>query len=99
MPKHVEIAAIVHSEGGRRRIIVSGRQVCRTLVALITAGNQGITALEVSSRALRLAHYIWRLKTDHGLLIETEYEPHEGGHHGRYRLISRVTLDAESEAA
>jgi hypothetical protein len=98
MAKEILIAT-VHPEHGSRRFTATGRQVCRTLRALIEAGERGITAIEVSSWTLRLAHYIWRLKTDHGLLIETEYEPHEGGHHGRYRLISRVTLDAESEAA
>jgi hypothetical protein len=81
MTKEILIAT-VHTEHGSRRFTATGRQVCRTLRALIEAGDQGITALEVSSWALRLAH-----------------EPHEGGHHGRYRLISRVTLDAESEAA
>jgi len=80
-----------------RPITVSGRQVCRTLRALIEAGAEGITALELSSWAVRLAHYVFLLR-HHGLNIVTEHEPHDGGFHGRYRLVSRVTLEAESDA-
>jgi hypothetical protein len=65
-------------------------QKLRTLNALIDAGDKGITALSVSSWAFRLASYIYDLRHDHGLEIQTIDEPHEGGFHARYRLISNI---------
>lgn len=71
----------------------------QALKALIDAGDKGVTALEISSWALRLSHYVHILRTDprYNLDIETAYEDHEvdgmgPGRHGRYRLISRVEL-------
>lgn len=69
-------------------------QVARTLLALLDAGEQGVTALSVSSWGYRLAHYILCLRKL-GLIIEMEKEPHDGlvsGWHGRYRLRTSVLL-------
>ncbi len=68
------------------RIAISARQQRRALAALIKAGSQGVTALELSSWAYRLGAYIHTLRHDYGLAIETLREPHDGGWHGRYVL-------------
>ena len=68
---------------------ITGRQL-RTLRALLDAGAKGITALDVSSWAYRLASYIYDLRHKHGLEIQTIEEPHDGGFHARYVLISKV---------
>ena len=82
-----------------RRIEVSGRRFCQTLKALIDAGPRGVTALEMSSWALRLGHYVWVLRHRHGLSIETLREPHDGGQHARYRLISNVRIVGADDIA
>ena len=77
-------ALMVDTPAGR--IAISARQPRRALAALINAGSQGITALEISSWAYRLGAYVHILRHDYGLAIETLREPHDGGWHGRYVL-------------
>ena len=67
-------------------IAISARQQRRALAALISAGSQGVTALEISSWAYQLGAYVHTLRHDYGLAIETLREPHDGGWHGRYVL-------------
>ena len=67
-------------------IAISARQQRRALAALIKAGSDGVTALELSSWAYRLGAYVHTLRHDYGLAIETLREPHDGGWHGRYVL-------------
>lgn len=90
----------------RFRILDSGRictvkgQEARTLLALCDAGARGITALEVSTWALRLAHYCLKLRKQ-GLSIPMEREDHAGpvkGWHGRYRLETQVEILGEYSA-
>jgi hypothetical protein len=67
-------------------------QEARTLLALHAAGPAGITALEISTWALRLSHYIFKLR-GRGLSIDMEREEHAGpvsGVHGRYRLQTPI---------
>jgi hypothetical protein len=66
-------------------------QEARTLRALVRAGDGGVTALELSGWALRLAAYVHSLQKK-GVVIAMEREPHDGGHHGRYRLMSTIHL-------
>jgi len=84
-------------------IIMLNGQYARTLSALISSEKSGITALEISSWALRLSHYIFILRTEYFLEIEMRREPHNGiagaGWHGRYFLHSPVILFEESKAA
>jgi hypothetical protein len=68
------------------RIAISARQLRRALAALIKAGGEGVTALELSNWAYRLGAYVHTLRHDYGLTIETLREPHDGGWHGRYVL-------------
>ena len=67
-------------------------QVARALEALVARGSAGVTALEMSSWALRLAHYVYVLRRKFGLVIEIEREEHDGGWHGRYRLRCTVVI-------
>jgi hypothetical protein len=69
-------------------------QEARTLNALSAAGSQGITSLEMSSWALRLAHYAMKLRRL-GLEIETVKEDHHKpvkGWHARYVLKTPVEI-------
>ena len=69
-------------------------QTARALQALVRAGHKGVTALEMSTWALRLGAYVHTLRRDHGLVIETVRERHNGfgDWHGRYILRTPVTL-------
>ena len=67
-------------------------KVAKSLIFLIVSGNSGITALEVSSWAFRLAAYIHILRTKYDIDIITIDEPHDGGIHGRYILKDRVDI-------
>ena len=67
-------------------------QTAKSLLALVTAGAKGVTALEAASWALRLAAYCHDLRTKHRLAIETVREDHEGGWHGRHVLRSPVQI-------
>jgi hypothetical protein len=66
-------------------------QVGRTLIALVAAQERGCTALELSTWALRLAHYVLCLRRL-GLDVALERENHPGGWHGRYRLQTGVQI-------
>lgn len=66
-------------------------QKAKTLIALVRAGERGVTAVEVASWAFRLSAYVHRLR-GLGLQITTEREAHPGGWHGRYVLVTPVTL-------
>lgn len=79
---------IVEIDG--QRISVGGQEL-RTLLALVAAGDHGITALEVSTWAYRLAAYCHALRRL-GVPISMSREPHEGGWHGRYRLEGKIKL-------
>lgn len=79
------------TEGPHTRDLVFVGQTCRALQSLILAGQKGVTAQELSSWALRLAHYVLELRKV-GLNIEMIREAHAGGWHGRYVLHSDVRL-------
>lgn len=67
-------------------------QTARSLVALVKEMGSGVTALEVSSWALRFAAYCHDLRHKHGLVIDTIRESHAGGWHGRHVLRSPVEI-------
>jgi hypothetical protein len=76
---------------GRRRLV---GQTARAMAALLEAGSNGVTALEMSSWALRLGAYVHLLRRDYSLEIVTMHETHNelGDWHGRYVLLSRVRI-------
>jgi len=84
-------------------IITLNGQYARTLAALIDSRKNGITALEISSWALRLSHYIFILRTEYGLNIRMVRETHDGiagpGWHGRYILQDSAVLISDKAAA
>ncbi len=67
-------------------------KLARTLLALESAGKHGVTALEVSNWAFRLAAYCHSLRNRYELNIETVMEPHHGGRHARYILRSPIAI-------
>jgi hypothetical protein len=82
---------IIRAIGPDGPFIVRG-QTARSLRALLDAGGNGVTALEVSTWALRFAAYCHDLRHKHGLAIETLREAHPGGWHGRHVLRSQVQI-------
>lgn len=78
-------------DGEPRQYFCKGR-VAQSLICLVQAGDSGITSLEVSCWALRLAAYVHTLRHDYGLNIHTQREPHEGGMHARYILETPVEI-------
>lgn len=91
MSKQSTILFTAYINDKPKQYLVSGR-VAQTLHCLVAAGGEGITALEVNSWAFRLASYIYDLRHDYGLDIQTKPEPHEGGSHARYFLITPVEV-------
>jgi hypothetical protein len=68
-------------------------KLIRTMEALLKAKSKGITALELSNTwALRLGAYVFDLRHDYGLKIITRSEKHPEGWHGRYVLMTPVTV-------
>jgi hypothetical protein len=67
-------------------------RVAQTLSALVLAGDNGVTAAEMSCWAYRLGAYVHLLRHDYSLDIITKREEHEGGWHGRYVLLTAVEI-------
>lgn len=75
-------------------VTLTGRQAW-CVDRLVTAGESGITSIE--SPGARVAHFVFLLRKEQGLSIETEREQHTGpypGGHGRYRLRTPVKIIA-----
>jgi Winged helix domain len=73
------------------RFTVTG-QTAKALMALVAADKRGATALECDSWAFRLGAYVFTLRHEFGLSIETVRELHDGGWHGRYVLHTPVSI-------
>ncbi len=67
-------------------------QLARTICWLSFRGAHGVTALEMSSWALRLADYVHTLRHDYSVSIHTLLEAHDGGRHARYVLLGHVEI-------
>ncbi len=81
---------VVRDDGGLS-FVVTG-QTAKAILALVLAGNQGVTAQEVAGWAYRFAAYCHDLRKN-GLEIETKREVHKGGWHGRHVLHTPVRLE------
>jgi hypothetical protein len=97
-----KLCAIVGGGEGEegRTVRLDGRPAWM-LQKLHEAGKSGLTTTELPA-SLRVSHYIFLLRTRHGIAIETEREGHDGpfsGNHARYRLRSPVRILAEEEMA
>ena len=77
--------------------VAVGREA-ETLIALVNAGNLGITSLDAfkAGWAVRLAAYIFDLKAM-GVPIEATTEPHAGGRHARYAFNGAVEIISRSD--
>lgn len=85
------IAVTFHNIGDETPRFTINR-VAQALLWLVHKGKAGVTALEVSSWALRLADYVHSLRHDYGLYIETQRELHDGGWHARYVLHTELEI-------
>ncbi len=86
------VLATILDNPGEPKTVKLSKRLGQTIRALVETGAAGITALEMSTWALRLGAYIHILRHEYGLAILTVMEPHDGGKHGRYILQSYVTL-------
>lgn len=94
LTKHLNdkrVTVLFQKEGAENPQFAKTR-VGQTILWLVHSGEKGITSLEVSSWAFRLADYIHTLRHDYWLNIITIKEGHDGGHHGRYFLRDAVTI-------
>lgn len=86
-------------DSSKRSIWLSGRDVW-ALDNLMAAGKSGCTP--VTHIGPRWSAYIFNLRNEHGLNIETKHEAYSGpfpGTHARYVLHSTVVKVSEPEAA
>jgi hypothetical protein len=93
-PKYLHIKRIAITfkrQGQEQTYFVDGRPA-QALAWLVHCGACGVTALEMSSWALRLADYVFVLRHRYGLDIYTQLEPHHGGRHARYILREAIII-------
>jgi len=92
LPRRRRKPLIVKAVGPNGHPLVLRAKTAKTLLALVGAAENGITAGEVDSWAFRLAHYIMVLRRTYKLPIPMEWEEHAEGRHGRCFLRSDVTI-------
>lgn len=81
----------IHVKLPEGRVLEFRGQQCKTIVALIDAGPGGVTAQEVAGWGFRLAAYVHSLRGA-GVEVAMDREPHPGGWHGRYRLVTSLEI-------
>lgn len=84
--------AVIFKKANQETPMLATRRVAQTLLWLVYCGEKGVTALEVSSWALRLADYVHTLRHDYGVRIITLMEAHDGGRHARYVLREEIVV-------
>jgi Winged helix domain len=87
-------------EGDETRSVTLTGRFAWCLEKLVTAGERGVTAFDEIRP--RLSHYVFVLRRQHGLTIETREEKHGGqfrGWHGRYVLHTKASILAGSDGA
>jgi hypothetical protein len=80
-----------------RSFMVTGRNAW-ALLELHGAGQTGCTPID--NPGPRWSAYVFNLKREHGLAIETSHESHRGpfpGSHARYILRSQVEIVSRSD--
>lgn len=84
----------LYKKGEQEKVYqIKGRKA-QTLLCLVEVGARGFTSAEVANWAYRLASYIYDLRHGYNIDIHSELEPHEGGRHARYTLLSLVEIIA-----
>jgi hypothetical protein len=85
---------------GAERVFEVRGQTAKALLALVEAGQRGVTALECAARMFRVEPHCHELRHRYGLDIATQRETHPGGWHGRHVLLSAVqVIRIERESA
>ncbi|WP_376775244.1 winged helix domain-containing protein [Aminobacter aminovorans] len=82
-----------------RRVVVPGRPGW-ALNELVKAGERGFSAVDFPA-GIRLAHFVYVLRREYELQIETKHEAHGGpfpGSHARYRLVTPAVILGEAQA-
>ena len=75
-------------------------QEARTLLLLTEKAAAGVVAYDFrGGPPFRLPAYTWSLNRNHGLVIETRHENHDGGWHGRFVLHTQVEIVAVNDPA
>lgn len=99
-----QLTVLVHPDDPlhERQFVVQGRPGW-ALNELVKASERGCSAADFPA-GIRLAHFVYKLRHEHELLIETEHEAHGGpfpGSHAVYRLRTpvRILVDARRAAA
>jgi hypothetical protein len=78
---------------------VNGRDAW-ALLELVNAGTSGVTPID--NPGPRWSAYVFNLKREHGLTIETRHEVHRGpfpGSHARYVLLTALEIVSRSDVA
>lgn len=91
-PKFKALNVRTWYEGKTKLIRITGHRNIQTLIALSENLKSGITALDMGTWAYRLSGYIHILRHDYNMDIETKFEPHDGGEHGRYFLHTPIEI-------
>ena len=95
--KLAETYDVVWPDGTRKRIAVAGR-IAWALGHLAKAGESGCTPIDTPGP--RWSHYVYKLRRDYNIPIETIDEPHGGtfaGSHARYVLNAKAELVERTE--
>ena len=95
MTAKLAVTARVMPDG--RAFTVMGRDAW-ALLELVKAGPKGCTPID--NPGPRWSAYVFNLKREHGLSIETRHENHKGpfpGSHARYVLASGVEIVGDAD--
>ena len=90
----------ISTDGTRREIVGMPGRCEWALNELLDAGKDGVTPID--NPAPRWSHYVWKLRHDFSVDIETLHEKHGGpyaGTHARYVLRSTVVREPLHEVA
>tara|TARA_R110000824_G_scaffold399843_1_gene606006 strand:- start:94659 stop:94967 length:309 start_codon:yes stop_codon:yes gene_type:complete len=97
MTKQLHVVGRILPDG--QTFTVKGRNAW-ALLELIKAGTQGVTPID--NPGPRWSAYVFKLKRENHLSIETRHEGHRGafpGTHARYVLVSNVEIVSRSDSA
>lgn len=89
-PPHKRL--VVKALGPESRPFTEVGQVAKVLLALMDAGERGVTPLARETWALRLSDHVRKLKNRRKLSIDRLWGKHDDGRHARYVLRSSVTI-------
>ena len=92
LPRSPRKRLVVKAIGPESRPFKVTGQLAKVLLALVKAGEAGITPLARETWSLRLSDHVRKLKNRRGLTIVTLWGKHDDGRHARYVLRSTVNI-------